>query len=94
MKRVNKGEKYWYVFIHCDDIIIDFKIEKGRGEDRARSELGNYFTTIGDALQMARKLRAVLKGADVYTNEELTEIKANAFADGMEAEQRKSKIVK
>lgn len=94
MERVNKGERYWYILCDCDGFYIEEWIDNRCGGDKALFELGNYFATKEEAEAMAEKIRKVLKGADVYTQEEITEIKANAFADGMEAQQRKSKIVK
>ena len=81
MERVKEGEKYWYIFIYCNEITIDFKIENGRGEDYARSKIGNYFHTKEEAEACARKLRAVLAGADVIEMPNkplgLTDIKNN-----------------
>lgn len=92
--RVPKGEKYWYVVNDCDGVDIECAYDNYLYSDKALFDIGNYFHTAAEAEAMVHKIRVVLKGAEVYTQEEITEIKANAFADGMEAERRKSKIVK
>lgn len=66
--RVPKGEKYWFL---AYDSIRDKGINVLPSEEECcivdfnRCELGNYFHTKEEAESMARKLRAVLKGADV-----------------------------
>lgn len=92
--RVKKGEEYWLVHIMWNRIYVTDTTDMHYECDRDNWNQGNYFNTKEEAEAMAEKIRKVLKGAEAYTLEEITEIKANAFADGMEAQQRKSKIVK
>ena len=62
MERVKKGEKYWWITsLGC----IFNETETYHELDDKRYNLGNYFATKESAEQMARKLRAVLNGADV-----------------------------
>lgn len=60
--RVPRGGVYWY--LDCD-VTAMASIETGHEVCESRFKVGNYFTTRNSALAMARKLRAVLKGADV-----------------------------
>lgn len=62
MERVNKGEKYWYINSLGE---VVFAIEYDVINNTRRFEVGNYFITEEQAEAMARKLRAVLKGAEV-----------------------------
>ena len=59
--RVPKGEKYW--FINCFGEVVS-TLEGGIIDNTKRFEIGNYFATEEEAESMARKLRAVLKGAE------------------------------
>lgn len=73
MKRVKKGDKYW--FINHEGMVIVDEDERWVGDDRCY-ECGNYFTSRESAEAMAKKLRAVLKGADVIempSEEEINE---------------------
>ena len=64
--RVKKGEKYWFIFrTKGGGFVVNCKIEESSSDDNARFDIGNYFFVKEEALFMARKLRAVLKGADV-----------------------------
>lgn len=71
--RVPKGEKYWYIQW---DFTIDYAWDDCDVEDEERYGIGNYFHTEEEAESMARKLRAVLKGAEVIeipSKEDITE---------------------
>lgn len=86
-QRVDYGNKYWAI----DDlfnVISTWDLNTDR--TAARFSVNNYFHTKEEAEAMAKKLRAVLEGEEVYTLDEITEMRANAFADGMEAERRKN----
>lgn len=65
--RVSKGEKYWYIV--SDFFAGDFYTTRGVDfyEDiqDGRFAMGNYFRTKEEAESMAKKLRAVLNGAEV-----------------------------
>ncbi len=61
-QRVPKGEMYFYINEGCH--VSDWK-DTGGSFSAMRLLLGNYFHTKEEAESMARKLRAVLKGADV-----------------------------
>lgn len=66
--RVKKGEKYWYINTNAAITAMwaDWDMEGNYPSiDTTRFENGNYFQTCAEAEVMARKLRAVLKGADV-----------------------------
>lgn len=66
MERVKKGEMYWFIFrTKGGGFVVNCKIEEGSSDDNARFDIGNYFIVKEEALSMARKLRAVLNGADV-----------------------------
>lgn len=71
--RVHKGEGYWFIFrTKGGGFVVNYKIEEGSSDDDARFDIGNYFVVRDEALFMARKLRAVLKGAKVIEqNEEM-----------------------
>lgn len=61
-KRVEKGMPYWY-------ITLKFTVDRAWEQNDPVSKLyfinNNYFTTKEEAETMARKIRAVLDGADV-----------------------------
>lgn len=61
-KRVNKGEEYWYLTGVCN-------VEKGWDNYDFIANLdfinNNYFCTKEEAEAMAKKIKAVLNGADV-----------------------------
>lgn len=63
MERVKKGEKYWYIGADKYIPILSYDMRTIFEDDRYRS--GNYFTDYSEAEAMAKKLRAVLKGAEV-----------------------------
>lgn len=68
--RVKKGEKYHFI----DDCgFIGTEEDNRELQDDLRYEIGNYIP-FGDeeAESMARKIRAVLKGADVIEEKTLT----------------------
>lgn len=75
MERVKKGEKYWWIQVNCYDIVLQSRIESGSFEDDSLYKQGNYFASYEDAEVMARKLRIVLKGADVIEMPSEEEIK-------------------
>lgn len=60
--RVPKGEKYWYI---NDCLYVSEGYERGICISEVHFIKSNYFHTKEEAEAMARKLRAVLKGADV-----------------------------
>lgn len=60
--RVPKGEKYWFINENFD---IEYDYEQYSICDDRRFDLDNYFITEEKAQVVAKKLRAVLKGADV-----------------------------
>ena len=61
-KRVSKGERFWFVNIIGQ---VSGGIEYTSDIDAALFKKGNYFTTKEEAEAMAKKLHAVLAGADV-----------------------------
>lgn len=67
MERVKKGEKYWFIAsdFFADDFYITYGVDFYEDIQDGRFALGNYFHTKEEAEAMAKKLRAVLKGADV-----------------------------
>ena len=62
MKRVNKGEKYWYLRGNLEVAPAE---ETGSIFDLSTYLNLDYFHTKEEAESMLKKLRAVLKGADV-----------------------------
>lgn len=65
-KRAKKGDRYWFIFCtKGSGFVVNCKIEEGSSDDNVRFDIGNYFIVKEEALSMARKLRAVLAGADV-----------------------------
>lgn len=65
-KRAEKGDWYWFIFrTKGGGFVVNCKIEEGSSDDNARFNIGNYFIVKEEALSMARKLRAILAGADV-----------------------------
>lgn len=64
-QRVPIGEKYWYLVFFGGEVLIYSMIERNFSDDDEHFAMGNYFHTQEEAETMARKLRAVLKGADV-----------------------------
>lgn len=62
MERVKKGEEYW--FIDKDGEIL-WRYESYSCQDDMMFNYNNYFHTREEAEAMARKIRAVLQGADV-----------------------------
>lgn len=65
MERVKKGEKYWYVEVSVFSLYVQSCTELDDYGDSSRFDCGNYFHTKEEAEAMAKKLRAVLKGASV-----------------------------
>ena len=65
MERVKKGEKYWFVEVFAFSPFVESCTEINSIGDDNRFNCGNYFHNRKEAELMARKLRAVLKGADV-----------------------------
>lgn len=63
--RVKKGEKYYIVNTTNGSIEVDYLREWGQSDDDAFFASGNYFHTKEEAEAMARKIRAVLNGAEV-----------------------------
>lgn len=78
MERVKKGERYWYVVNDCDGVEVEYAYDDYTHTDKALFELGNYFTDRESAEAVARKIRAVLKGADVIEMPSEEEIKNKA----------------
>lgn len=62
MERVKKGERYWYI---DESFTVQSSYDIGTRWDSQRFKCGNYFATKEEAEACARKLRAVLKGAEV-----------------------------
>lgn len=60
--RVPKGEEYWHIGQWGDILMTS---EEDSPIDDWLFQCGNYFRTKDEAEAMAKKLRAVLKGADV-----------------------------
>lgn len=65
MKRVKEGEKYWYIGWQTHGYYIGHTIDIRSIWDDKKAGFHNYFHTREEAESMVRKLRAVLKGADV-----------------------------
>lgn len=67
--RVPKGEKFWYISLITgygeNGISTDWDNDKYSMLDNLKWAEGNYFHTLEEAEACARKLRAVLNGADV-----------------------------
>ena len=63
MERLNKNEKFW--FIDFENMSVTFDFDDYESWSNIKNTLGNYFHTEEQAETMARKVRAVLKGADV-----------------------------
>lgn len=61
--RVSRGGEYYY--LHHNHLSICIDCDFRNTIDDNRYEIGNYFRTKEEAETMARKLRAILKGADV-----------------------------
>lgn len=60
--RVSKGENYWCIDRGLD---VGANTDVNNYFDEVMFRVGNYFHTKEEAESVARKLRAVLKGADV-----------------------------
>lgn len=66
MERVKKGEKYWIITqIGLDACYVPIIAGEFKELDDDAYNKGNYFHTKEEAEAMAKKLRAVLNGADV-----------------------------
>ncbi len=81
-KRVKKGENYWYIYSRT----LEVKEVRERGDsiDGIYYEHNNYFQTQAEAEAMARKIRAVLNGANVIempSEEEMKEAKPTFSTD-------------
>lgn len=73
--RARFGEKYWYVVEYAGDFTTASAIDYYEHYDDDLFESGNYFLTEEEAESMARKLRAVLAGAEVIKMPSGEEIK-------------------
>ena len=73
--RVLKGEKYYHIFTGISGIMIIERAENENRYDDMFFKDSNYFHTKESAEQMARKLRAVLNGAEVIEMPSEKEIK-------------------
>lgn len=70
--RVPKGEHYYYINVFGEVVVdLDYRIDI----DNQKYKNGNYFLDKESAESMARKLRAVLAGADVIEMPSEDEIK-------------------
>lgn len=77
--RVKKGEKYWIITqIGFDYCVIPVISGENKDLDDDAYNKGNYFHTKEEAEAMVRKLRAVLKGAEVIEIPSEEEIKEKA----------------
>lgn len=65
MERVNKGEKYWILYMDRFGIYPIKHRDTRHQHDDLFFATGNYFNTEEEAEAMAEKIRKVLKGADV-----------------------------
>ena len=73
MERVKKGEEYW--FIDRDGEIL-WRYDGYSCQDDMMFDYGNYFHTKEEAEAMAKKLRAVLKGAEIIEDWQKEKIKS------------------
>lgn len=75
--RVPKGEKYWYIVsdFFAGDFYTTHGVDFYEDIQDGRFALGNYFHTKEEAEAMARKLRAILNGAEVIEIPSEKEIK-------------------
>ena len=101
--RVPKGEKYWYI---NDCLYVSEGYERGICISEVHFIKGNYFHTQEEAESAARKLCAILKGAEVIEtsqavlafNDFLAKLKEDRVIDYDEGvkymKEFKSKIVK
>ena len=64
MERVKKGEKYWFIDF-SGMYVVDWLTEFYDEENTTHFLTKNYFHTEEEAEAMARRFRAVLKGAEV-----------------------------
>lgn len=71
MERVKHGEKYWFI---SDGFKVSFSIEDNSPISNTHFETNNYFHTKEEAEAMARKIRAVLNGAEVIEMLDMDEI--------------------
>lgn len=81
-KRVEKGEQYWFANLYSGEGMLT--INEERDFDEVNITMGNCFSTKAEAESMARKLRAVLNGADVIempSEEEMKEAKPTFSID-------------
>lgn len=73
-KRVPKGENYWGVEVFQETVkTVRYTEDEGYYDGEAYNA-DNYFTDRDSAEQMASKIRAVLKGADVIEKSSEAEI--------------------
>lgn len=89
--RVKNGEKYWFINTNAaqTNMWADWDMEGNYPSiDKARLKNGNYFNTKEDAEVCARKLRAVLKGADVIEMPSEEEIESVASKIGHNIEKQ------
>ena len=85
-KRVPKGERYWYLTFDDDGLIFwDWVIDDYGGvEHKNRYDFNNYFYSATEAESIAKKIRAILKGAEVIEmpdEEEVEDAIADEFYD-------------
>ena len=81
--RVPEGEKYWYILLTYEGVEVNYKSESLSCFDKERFHNDNYFATKESAETTARKLRAVLKGADVIEMPSEEEIEKEAVSIAM-----------
>lgn len=74
--RVPKGERYWFI-AHLGYVFSE--IDTNHQTDKIRFEVGNYFHSREDGEFVAKKLRAVLKGAEVIEMPSEEEIKQASY---------------
>lgn len=100
--RVKKGEKFWFIDLNFEVCLLSHSDQREPTDDWLYDS-GNYFATLEEAEAVARKLRAVLNGADVIEMPSEEEIeKRRVFWDHTDARTGfgdclrwlKSKIVK
>ena len=75
-ERVAKGKTYWTLTTYQGEIAAIETIDVNLPNDIENFKAGNYFPTKEEALNMIRKLNAVLKGADVIEMPSEEEIKS------------------
>ncbi len=79
MERVKKGEKYWYIYLGSRNIVATEKVDYYNSTNDDYFRNNNYFHTKEEAEAMVRKIRAVLKGAEVIEMPSDKEIKQASY---------------